>query len=236
MTNGVQVDAHTNHILTPIFTANARSQVYTSSRLSNCKSLMSDEQKPTPQPQSIDWRSIWKQLDWDETRQQDEIETRLHLRARQYAQPLKQDKAAEHAAFTVLTFNLGVEKYAVDVMTVQMVRPLPPLTRVPGTPDFYPGVVNISGQIVTVLDLRHYFDMDTDETEPARELVIVESSGLKLGLLAHHIEGVLTLSRDTIEPTEDMRYAFGVTEQRLVVLDIARLLEDKRLMIGDDRI
>lgn len=236
MTNGVQVDNQTNHILTPIFTANARSQVYTSSRLSNCKSLMSDEQQPTTQPQSIDWRSIWKQLDWDEERQQDEIETRLHLRARQYAQPLKQDKAAERETFTVLTFELGVEKYAVDVMTVQMVRPLPIMTRVPGTPDFYPGVVNISGQIVTVLDLRHFFDMDTDESESPNELVIIESSGLKIGLLAHHIEGVVTMSREAIEPTEDMRYAFGVTGQRLVVLDIARLLEDKRLIIGDDRI
>jgi purine-binding chemotaxis protein CheW len=133
----------------------------------------------------------------------------------------------------MLNFRLGDEYYGVDVMTVQSVRTIRRVTRVPGIPHFYRGVVNVRGQVITVLDLRLFFDVPVhDEAIAPDELVVVKAAGLEIGLLAHNIEGVQAIPLDTVEPVENMRYAWGVTRNQLVLLDVERLLEDEQLVVG----
>ena len=88
------------------------------------------------------------------------------------------------------------------------------------------------GQIITAIDLRRFFDMSVDESNMPGELIVVESNNLHIGLLAHHVYDVISVSKTTVEPIEDVRYAYGVTADRLVLLDIARMFEDDRLIIG----
>jgi purine-binding chemotaxis protein CheW len=127
---------------------------------------------------------------------------------------------------------LGSEHYGVDVMLVQGVRTIGHITRVPGVPPFYRGVVNVRGQVITVLDLRLFFEMPGDGDAVPDELVIVGNGDLTLGLLAHNVEGVATIPLESIEPVDNMRYALGVTRTRLVLLDIQRLLQDDQLVVG----
>lgn len=118
-------------------------------------------------------------------------------------------------------------------MLVQAVRTLPRITPVPGVPAFYRGVVNLRGKITTVIDLRLFFDISTEEAAPPGELVVVRSNNLEMGLLAHYVQGVVSVPYALLEPMPDMRYARGVTADRLVLLDLAPLFEDNRLIIGD---
>lgn len=180
----------------------------------------------------INWEAVWKELDWDDpTRQQDAVLERLRQRAKQYAAPLTEDKNLGDT-HTLLTFRLGTEAYGVDVGVVQSVRSVSKITRVPGIPHFYRGVVNVRGQIISVLDLRRFFEIAVDDRALPGELVVVRANRLEIGILAHHVEGVMRVPQAAIEPLEDVRYALGVTMQRLVVLDIVSLLEDDRLIIG----
>jgi len=189
---------------------------------------MSDEM----QTGGIDWEAVWKSLDWDaEDRQQQTIHDRLRQRATQYATPLREDRI-EGETYTVLIFDLGSETYGVDVTLVQGVRTVTKITRVPGAPHFYRGVINVRGQIISVLDLRTFFDMNDDERDAPKELIVVRANQLEVGLLAHHVEGVMTVSQTSVEPVEDMHYALGVTMERLVVLNMAAMLEDERLIVG----
>jgi purine-binding chemotaxis protein CheW len=189
---------------------------------------MSDEIKT----EGIDWEAVWKSLDWDaEDRQQQTIHERLRQRAAQYATPLREDRI-EGETYTVLTFALGSETYGVDVTLVQGVRAVTKITRVPGAPHFYRGVINVRGQIISVIDLRTFFEIDGDEQDPPRELIVVRANQLEIGLLARHVEGVMTVPQAAVELLEDMRYALGVTMERLVVLNIATMLEDERLIVG----
>ena len=183
--------------------------------------------------QQIDWEKVLQSLDWDdEDRQQEALRERLRERARQYAAPIRDDRIIGDTR-TVLTFALGAEVYGIDVMVVRGVRSLTTITRVPGTPRFYKGVVNVRGQIISALDLRQFFDMSFDEQgDPPRELIIARANQLEIGLLAKHVEGVETIPQSAIEPMEDMRYALGVTKERLVVLDIEQLFTHDRLIIG----
>jgi purine-binding chemotaxis protein CheW len=185
-----------------------------------------------PQRQ-IDWEAVWQTLNWDdETRNQVAEATRLRQRAEQYAAPPREAKVDDDA-LTVLAFELGGECYGVDVMLVRGVRGLTKIARVPGIPDFYRGVVNVRGQILTVLDLHTFFDIPiAGDAAAPEELVIVRANNLEIGLLADSVSGVVTVPREAIVPSDNIRNALGVTAERLVLLNIEQMFEDDRLIVG----
>jgi len=196
---------------------------------------MSDKESNMRDTLSIDWEAIWQSLDWDDTqRQQAAIQEQLKQRAQQYAQPSKQQTTLQEEreeAYQLLTFDLGSERYGIDVTLVTSVRSIGKLTRVPGAPPFYQGVVNIRGQIVTVLDLRIILSLGMDTTHIPPELIVVKNQNLELAILADHVSDVERIRVDAVEPIE-MKYTRGVTLNRLIVLDIEQLLSDERLFIG----
>lgn len=188
---------------------------------------------PETSQHPIDWDAVRQQLAWDDTRRQQQgTRQRLRQRAAQYAQPLRQIDAPTTDAYIALTFQLGEERYGVEVEHVRGVRALTGITRVPGVPPFYRGVVNVRGQIITAFDVRAFFEMLTTDALPPKEFVLVEASGLQLALLAHHVWGVLRLPRETVEPLDELQYALGVTANGLVLLNLPTLFQDERLIIG----
>ncbi len=188
---------------------------------------------PTSKRQPIDWEAVWQTLNWDdETRHRVADGARLRQRAEQYAAPPRESKSVIEDAHTVLAFELGGERYGVDVMLVRGVREMSKIARVPGIPSFYRGVVNVRGQILTVLDLRLFFDIPVREDHAPEELVTVRANNLEIGLLANTVTGVITVPREAITPADHIRYALGVTTDRLVLLNIAQMFEDDRLIVG----
>jgi purine-binding chemotaxis protein CheW len=181
----------------------------------------------------IDWKSLWEELDWDHAdRRERAAQERLRQRARQYASLPPEDTDQAASSLTVLAFTLESELYGIDVMLVRGVRSVSAITPVPGTPQFYAGVVNVRGQIITVLDLRQFFGIEVGARKEPGELIIVQANQLEIGLLAHHVRGVMSVPAVDIEPLEDIRYARGMTAERMILLDVARMFEDERLVIG----
>ncbi len=182
---------------------------------------------------SVDWEAVWKSLNWDdEKRQQSADHERLRQRAQHYAAPARMLEAAPENALTVLIFDLGGERYGVDVMRVRGIRPLGKVTPVPGTQNFYRGVINLRGQILTVLDLRLFFGVREEEVIVPDEVVIARSFHLEMALLAHQVVGVQTIGADAVKAVEHMPYSQGITRDKVVLLDITRLFEDQRLILG----
>lgn len=183
---------------------------------------------------SIDWETVWKSLDWDDDdRQQSGESERLRQRARQYAATSRDKTELAGDSRAVLTFDLGKEQYGVDVMLVRSVRTVTRIARVPGVPRFYQGVINVRGRIITVMDLRYFFDIAVqDEADQPGELVIVRSNNLEIGLLAHQVNGVVSVPLAAIRPIEHMPYMLGMTGGHVVVLNIIQLFEDERLIVG----
>jgi purine-binding chemotaxis protein CheW len=180
----------------------------------------------------IDWRALLSDLDPDNRVQQQRLQERLRQRARQYAAANARAEAlTEEEADAVLTFRLGSEHYALDVTCVQGVRPVTRMTRVPGVPAFYRGVVNIRGQVLSVLDLRDFFNVGMSDEDAPGEIILTAAGQLTLALLAHHIEDVISLPKTAVQSAE-MRYARGITQERMIVLDLEQLFTDERLIIG----
>lgn len=192
-----------------------------------------DDNQPHTPPSQNDWRTIWRQMAAAMTHTDDGF-ARLQHRARAYASPIGDgDDLGDDESYHVLCFSLGQgshqEKYAIDVMTVRNVRYTGDITRVPGLPDFYAGIINVRGQMITVLDLRRWYGNPAPDM-PA-EVIITEAGSLQLALLAGRIEQVMRIPYQQVTPL-DLRDARGVTPDKRIVLDIAALFADERLIIG----
>ena len=194
------------------------------------RNTMSDSKMP------FDLQKLWEELNQDETeRYEQDLRKRLENRADQYAAQIEEPITyAEDEIVRVLSFRLGKERYAVDVDVVRGVRTIEKITRVPAAPIFYRGIVNIRGQIISVLDLRLFFGMSADEFSK-KELVLVESSDFYIGLLAEHIEEVQTIPLNLIAQG-NVNYARGVTKEQIIILDIETLLSDERLIVGGENL
>ncbi|MEO8613142.1 MAG: chemotaxis protein CheW [Chloroflexota bacterium] len=190
---------------------------------------------PASKPQrQIDWETVWKSLNWDDDqRQQVANEERLRQRAQHYAAPARDQNDVLEDVRAVLAFNLGGENYGVDVRYVFGIRALGTVAHVPGTPLFYQGVINVRGRILTVFDLRGFFQIPhaSDDGVPA-EVVIVHAGKLEMAILAHQVIGVQSIPVSTIKPIEHMPYTLGLTSEKIILLDIAQLFQDERLIVG----
>jgi purine-binding chemotaxis protein CheW len=163
----------------------------------------------------------------------------LRARALALARPLEDAPSAE-TMLDVLEFRLAHERYALETRYVREVYPLKDLTPLPGTPPFVLGIVNVRGRILPVLDLKKFFDLPEEGLTDLHRIIMVQGNALDLGLLADATVGVRSISVDSIQPALPTltgirsEYLKGVTAERLVVLDVARILADPHIIVHEE--
>jgi purine-binding chemotaxis protein CheW len=161
----------------------------------------------------------------------------LRERARKLARPAGQ--ATTGPALEVLEFRLASERYALETSYVREVHPLRNLTSLPCTPAFVLGVVNLRGQIVPVLDLKKFFGLAEQGLTDLHRIILVGNDDLEFGLLADISVGVHSIAMDSIQPAPPTldgpgaEYLKGVTADRLVILDLAAILADPRILVDE---
>jgi purine-binding chemotaxis protein CheW len=140
----------------------------------------------------------------------------------------------------LLEFGLASERYAIERRYVQEVHPLRELTPLPGTPAFILGIVNVRGRIVPVLDLKKFFELPERGLTDLHRTIIVRSHDLEIGLLADVIIGIRGVAAETLQPSlptlTGIRadYLRGVTDGRLVVLAVDRILCDPKIIVHEE--
>ena len=163
----------------------------------------------------------------------------LRARARALSrEPQLRDAAEER--FDALEFRLGGERYALGSAWVREVYPLKELTELPCTPAFVLGILNIRGQILSVLDLERFFGLPESRTERAGKVIIIHGEGLEVGVHADAIVGVSSIAMREIQPplptlsANCADYLMGVTNEQIAVLDVGKILSDQRLVVNDE--
>jgi purine-binding chemotaxis protein CheW len=127
----------------------------------------------------------------------------------------------------VIVFTLAQEEYGIEVDKVRTIERMVPITRVPKTPVFVKGVINLRGIVLPVIDLRGRFGLpETELTENSR-IIIVAANDLEVGFIVDSANDVLDVMSDAIEnPPEVLggikaKYLSGVAkigENRLLIL------------------
>lgn len=162
----------------------------------------------------------------------------LRQRARLLAEPPEHE--AEAASIEVVTLLLAYETYAIETAYVREVYPLKDLTPLPCTPSFVAGIVNVRGQVMSVIDLKKLFELPEKGLTDLNKVVIISDGAMEFGILADAILDVRNIPLHEIQPglptltgvRED--YLKGITAERLVVLDAAKLLHNKDIVVHEE--
>ncbi len=135
----------------------------------------------------------------------------------------------------LVIFDLAAESYGVDINAVQGIIRMQTITRVPRTPEFVEGVINLRGEVIPVVDLRKRFGLTaTEETKDSR-IVVVYIGGQQVGMIVDAVTEVLRIQADSIEPpssvitSADSAYLMGIAklEDRLItLLDLEQALSE----------
>jgi purine-binding chemotaxis protein CheW len=157
--------------------------------------------------------------------------------------PTTEAEVTHQDAVNFLAFRLGHDEFALPIEAVDEVARVPArITRMPKTPKFLEGVINLRGSVLPVIDQRRRFDIPKREQSEGRRLVVVRTERHRAGLIVDSVSDVLRIAADTVEPAPDLtddiaRLVRGVINLKqsgriVLVLDPAELLTraERRLL------
>ena len=160
----------------------------------------------------------------------------LKARAERLAKDTKSEKN-KLKELEVVKFKIASETYGIELNCIRTIHPLKNLTYIPGTPDFIRGIINLRGEIISVVDLKKFFDLPDQELTPLCQVIILSSDNMEFGILTDEILGVMQIPETKIQPSlptlKGIRSAYlkGVTGAGVVILDGDKLLADENMLI-----
>ena len=136
----------------------------------------------------------------------------------------------------VIVFNLGEERYGVDISQVrEIIRPSQ-ITRIPNAPDYVDGVINLRGQITTIINLRKRFGMEPKPIDNNTRIIVVEFENAVIGMMVDTVNEVKYLSTADIEALpsiitarEEAKFLKGVgklSDGLLIMIDLNKVLSE----------
>lgn len=168
-------------------------------------------------------------------------EERSILRERAQRLAKEPEESGKSHFFTeVLSFLLAGERYAVETRFVVETMPLRELTSLPGLPSFILGIVNIRGRILSVMDIKKFFDLPDSGLTDLHKLIIVKYRDLEVGILADDLLGMQTLPQELLQSSLPTltgireKYLAGVTAEGTIVLRVEKILSDERIIVNDE--
>jgi purine-binding chemotaxis protein CheW len=141
------------------------------------------------------------------------------------------DNAAGKEQF--LSFQLGAEEYGIDILRVQEIRAYEKATRMPNTPAYIKGVINLRGVIVPVIDLRMKFGLESAEYNEMTVVVVLNLAHRTIGIVVDSVSDVLALAAGDIRPAPEftarvdnafVRGLATIDQRMLIIADIERLM------------
>ena len=138
-----------------------------------------------------------------------------------------------------VTFQLEEESYGIRVMQVQEVIRVPEIAPVPGAPDFVIGIINLRGNVVTVIDTRKRFGLPSIDVDDSTRIVIIEAQQQVIGIRVDNVAEVVELRASEVEAAPNVgteqsaRFIEGVFSRDnnlLILVDVRKLLTDNEWM------
>ena len=194
---------------------------------------------------AIDWNEIHQRLESVRVTVErgwmpDAEQTKRILKARAQALAGESGKTQTDTEYLeVMEFRLAHEKYAVESRHVREVCTLENLTPLPGTPAFVPGIVNVRGEIFSVIDIKKFFDLPEKGLPDIHKIIVLHSENMLFGILADTIAGVRQIPLAEIQSSLPTltgireEYLKGVTPDRTVILDAEKLLADEKIIVRE---
>lgn len=148
----------------------------------------------------------------------------------------QQDIAMSQLAGKYLTCNLDEETYGLEILKVQEIIGMQDITKVPRTPEYVKGVINLRGKVIPVVDLRMKFGMEEVETTRKTCIIVIQvSRGVRkviTGIVVDEVSEVLNISAEEIEPSP----SFGTQIDTAFILGMAKTKDEVKILLDIDKV
>ena len=151
-------------------------------------------------------------------------------------------QVASESQHEFLTFVLGDENYALDIMTVKEIRGYEDVTKIANAPDYIKGVLNLRGDIVPIIDLRIKFNVGSATYDEFTIVIMLMIGDRVVGIVVDEVSDVIKVKDDDIRPPPEFGVAFdsaylhGLTtikEQMIILVNIQKLISSDELGLYD---
>jgi len=135
-------------------------------------------------------------------------------------------KDSEIELIQLVSFKLDGVEYGINIMVVHEILRYPQITRVPNTPDFIKGVINLRGNVIPVVDVRRRFGLGKTKISDLTRIIVIETEEKWIGLLVDNVHQVVRMSPSNIDPpssllegvSEDFISGIGRLKDRLIII------------------
>ncbi len=149
------------------------------------------------------------------------------------------EEVSEGQIVQLVTFNLDDVDYGVDILLVHEILRIPQITRLPNTPKFIKGVINLRGNVIPVVDIRGRFGFKLEKLTDLSRIIVIEAENKQIGLLVDNVASVIRLKDSNVDPpsvfiegiSEEFITGVGRLKDRLVVI-----LNLKNVLYTDEEI
>lgn len=192
----------------------------------------------------IDWERIKQRLRRaGESVPVEETDRRRAETLRERARALSRPQGAEAAGVEeegvqAVVFTLGPERFAIESAYMTEVAQVTEIVPVPCTPDFVLGIVRLRGDVVSVIDLRKFFELPEKGLSDMNRLLVLSSGEMTFAVAADSVEGVREIKTGELRKLPTLsgvreEYLAGVSSQGITVLDGGKLLADRSIIINE---
>jgi len=174
----------------------------------------------------------------EESRNRADKNRTLKERAKTLAKKRKVEET-EQQSHKILEFEMAGNPFGFEVAEIREVCPLDHYTHVPCTPSFVFGIVNIRGQVLSIIDLKKFFGLPEKGITNLNRVIILDNGKMAFGVLADLIVGVRSVRIADIHATPahlsqiEAEYLKGMTEDGLVILSAEKILADKKIVVNE---
>ncbi len=157
---------------------------------------------------------------------------------------LIQEHAHREASGTMqlVSFRLGQEEYGVEITKVQEIILMGEITKVPQTPEYIKGLINLRSSVIPIVDLRLRFGLPPQETTDETRIMVVNVRSKTIGIIVDAVSEVLRINKDQIAPPPPTVAGLGreyltglvkLDKRLLILLDIERILDEQDGSYGE---
>jgi len=146
---------------------------------------------------------------------------------------------ADGESITVVEFMLASEHYAVGSAYVKEMLQIRELTPLPGTPPFILGIINIRGEICSVINLKKFFSLPDRGLPEFNKVIVIENEAMKFGIVVDSVIGTRRILLTSLKPPPPIftgiraDYVKGVSPGPVIVLDAEGILSDRDLVVNE---
>jgi len=155
----------------------------------------------------------------------------------------RQDARAENTGtMQLVSFRLGQEEYGIEITKVQEIILMGEITKVPQTPEYIKGLINLRSSVIPIVDLRLRFGLPPQEPTEETRIMVVNVTGKTIGIIVDAVSEVLRISGDQIAPPPPTVAGLGrdyltglvkLQNRLLILLDIDKILEGHEAEVAE---